>query len=557
MTCLMMSRQVEAQVTPKVHPYLSPFAIEKMRGAFAWRDLKIGRRGLRTLLDHAPKLPRFLNATRKLEELSWGGFSPWRGVSEGLDLRRGISLFWSSDQDLRLLIAYRPELAEVAFREARAFLNKGLGVSWKLTLSNSEDLPSVSGQTHTSHPPASHTQGFSKPDPHLVCKVRAKWLVCDTRGVREAKPPYWLTTDLERGALWLFVQAPKEIPQPFVLPWESFELHADLSGDELKISINLGAGFNPLLEMFKPQVELSEVTSWVHQRSPFAFKVSLDPNVIQHAGSLASQRSWIAQTQKLIKAGWGGDAMLTFDGGFDHPVVILSLSPHPWSGEKLSQTLCTMVGGRVISQAELDQERDITRDEDLSWWMIESEDQASTSASITTKGWRIPVLLGADHLVLGLFPPDVKRRGSGRFKPHEAPISLELERRGVSGGFVDPLIFEINSLNGGRVPINTLSAALIGLWREGGAGLVDVPEPLRGESNSLAGALSRLARFESEHLVSIFAPLTEDDSLFMAMSDLTSLTLQLTESIRWTLYSYTQAQTGGSGLSLELTLSIL
>lgn len=557
LTSLVDMSGAHAQAQPRAHPHLAPFAIDQMRGALAWRDLKIGRRSLRTLLDHAPKLPRFTNAARKLEKISWGGFSPWRGVSEGLDLQRGISLFWSSDRDVRLLVAYRPEQEKIAFRELRALLTQGLGLPWKLTLTNSEDVISPSHQPHPP-PPRGVREDYTIKPPHLVCKKRPKWLVCDTRGVREAPPPYWLTADLERGAFWFFVHNPDELPQPFVLPWESFELHADLSGDELKLSINLGAGFNPLLEMFRPQAELSEVNSWVHARSPFALKFSLDPDVIKHAGSLASQRTWIAHTQKLIEAGWGGEVMLTFDGGLDHPVLILSLTPHPWSGEKLSQTLCAMIGGRVISQVELDQEREVTRDEDLSWWMIEPDDQSLGSTTPhTAPGWRIPVLLGADHLVIGLFPPDVKRRGSGYFKPHEAPIALELERRGVSGGFVDPLIFEINSLNGGRVPIATLSAALKGLWREGGSGLTDVPEPLRGESNSLAGALARLARFESEYLVSLFAPLTEDGGLFMAMSDLASLTLQLTESISWTLYSYTQSDTGGSGLSLEITLSIL
>ena len=136
LTSLVAHSVVIAQAQPKAHPHLAPFAIDQMRGAFAWRDLKIGRRSLRTLLDHAPKLPRFANATRKLEKISWGGFSPWRGVSEGLDLQRGISLFWNSNRDLRLLVAYRPEREEAAFREARALLTQGLGLAWKLTWSS-------------------------------------------------------------------------------------------------------------------------------------------------------------------------------------------------------------------------------------------------------------------------------------------------------------------------------------------------------------------------------------------------------------------------------------
>ena len=504
---------------------LQRFAIKDMRGAFGWRDLRIGSRLLRMLLTHAPRLSRFKDAAHKLEALTWDGFAPWRGETKGVDPRRGIFLFWNRAGGYRLLISHRPERSRAALAETRAFAEGALGIKWGLTCSKGD-----SGERSR----------------------ESRWVVCDSPNIESAPPPYWLTSSLDRGAFWFFLQAPK-ISQPFVLPWENVEAHVDLSEEDLKLSISLGAGFNHLLEIFRPQSELSSVNTWVHERSPLAFKLSIDPKVLRRVGAFARESAWVNHALKLMDAGWSGEVLLTFDGGLDHPVIALSLTPDPWSADKLSATLSGLIGARSATRKErLEYERLRERDRGLSWWLIRSDTPTQSDPA-----WRIPILKTPKSLLIGLFPADLRRRTADKFRSYQAPISIELDQRGVSGGFLDPAIFELNSLSGGRVHLNTLYAALIQLWREGGEGLIDVPRALAGESHSSAGSLARLARFESEHLVTLFSPLTSDGELFMALSDLTSLALQLTEVFEWTIYSYTQTETGGIGLGLDLRWVIL
>ena len=72
------------------HPLLGRFAIKDMSGVIAWRDLRIGRRAVNTLLAHAPKLSRFDEAARRLKALEWSSFKPFQGQTLGLDPIRGV-----------------------------------------------------------------------------------------------------------------------------------------------------------------------------------------------------------------------------------------------------------------------------------------------------------------------------------------------------------------------------------------------------------------------------------------------------------------------------------
>ena len=80
--------------------------------------------------------------------------------------------------------------------------------------------------------------------------------------------------------------------------------------------------------------------------------------------------------------------------------------------------------------------------------------------------------------------------------PSLAPNILLLEKQGMSGGVIDPSIFELNQMTGGRINLSTLTAVILRIFQEGGSGLIDVPMPLKGEEGSLAEAPSRLSRFE-------------------------------------------------------------
>ena len=371
------------------------------------------------------------------------------------------------------------------------------------------------------------------------------WYAIPQRSRAQAAP-YWLTAELERGAFWGFVHMPRLIPRVFLLPWESVEFHADLVGDELSLTLNLGAGFNTLLALMTPEESLSSLSQWVHNDSPLALKLSLDPKLIRQASILALQLPWLKTARRWVESGWGGEVLLTFDGGIDHPVLLFNLQPHPWSGEQLSDTISSALSFTKKSKAKGRGAQD--EQAKLGWWAVPHSEG---------EPWYIPTMVYGGALMVALFPADLKRRARSNFSESRSPHLLALERRGVSGGMVDPALFEWNEFHGGRIHRDTLWPALYRLWSEGGSGLVDVPPPLAGEEGSLAEALSRLSRFEEELLVNLFSKLTDEETLFLALTDLASLTLQLTEMLQFTAHSYAQEESGGSGLSIELTWSIL
>lgn len=528
-----MSQSAIAQAP--THPLLGPLAIQELEGVVAWRDLRVGRRALNTLLSHAPKLSRFEEAASRVKEIKWGTFEPFTGGMVALDPKRGLALMWSERGALRLLINHRRGRAVEALNSVQAFLSEGLGLRWRLHLEAHGALPFTQ---------AALAEALDGSDKALTCRRDRDRLICDTADVLSAPAPYWLTADLDRGAIWSYVHTPRMLPRPFLLPWESVEAHVDLLGDELNLSVNLGAGFNTLLNLFSPREGLSPLTQWVHDDAPVAIKLSFDPEVFLRASVLAMQLPWLRSARNWVEAGWNGEVLLTFDGGLDHPVLLFGLQDHPWSGEKLSETLAESLSFRVISSRGGED----SSDESLRWWGVDHHEG---------EPWGIPTLSYGGALMVALFPADLKRRLRSDFKESRSPRVFTMERLGVSGGIIDPAIFELNELNGGRISLGTLSAALLRLWKEGGEGLIDVPAPLYGEEGSLAEALSRLSRYEAELLVKLFTPMTQDQSLFIALTDLSSLILQLTDMLELNAHSYSQEESGGLGLSLELTWSIL
>ena len=544
-----------SHVEAKPHPRLGPYAIADMKGALSWRDLSVGRRILRTLLDHAPQLPRFDSAAQHLQKVGWGEWYPWEGKSVGLDPKRGMTLFWDQAGAVRLLIHHRPGRARAALKEVDGLMNTGLGIGWQFMM-DSADAHRDQSLDHPDRSPSEDGQILSGQKVTLkerklrsrstfLCRRHIRLLICDSQGIKPGPAPYWLTTDLDRGAVWLYVHTP-EFPRVFGLPWESFEVTGDLSGDELALSIALGAGFNPLVHILRPRSGVSSVMTCLHDGSPVGAKVSLDPQVIVSARGLSAQLPWLKQAQYLLDKGWGGDALLTFDGGVDHPVLIMSLAPHPWSASQLSAALCQNFGGEMTRASSVQKKP-------IEWCIL----RGVTVMDGAVNEWRLPMFTQGQELIFGLFAPDVIRRDGRPFERSEASISFELDRSGVSGGFIDPAIFEAKSLSGGRISRWTLWAALSNLWNEGAEGLVDVPAPIPTGDLSLASALSRLARLEDPTLIALISPLTEESELFISLSDLASLVIQLTEQISWTVHSFTQLTTGNDGIAIEIRWGLL
>lgn len=536
--------QVEAKSRP--HPLLSRYAIDDLEGVFAWRDLRFGRRFLNTVLSHAPKMSRFEEAKKQLNKIDWSGFKPFLGQSQGLDPLRGIYLLWNKDQKRRLLITHQAGKAREALHEASAMITLGQHLDWQLVL---EDEIQASPNVQDSQPPSKQKKpqvSSTQTGVKFTCQRQKELLLCDSHPFTQAPAPYWLTSDLDRGAVWGIFRKPTWLPRPFLTPWEHLEFHLDLNGEELNLSFNLGARMNYLLSLLSPQEGLSPLIQWIHEDSPLALNLSLNPEVLRNAGLFAERLPWLKEARRWLDKGWNGEALLTFDGGFDHPVLLLSLNPQAWSGEQLNDYLSKRLGFGI--ESTLDETFQYGPKLPLIWWTIPNSHGDP---------WLIPTLIHNNTLMIALFPADLKRRTHDAFTPNLSPSVLALEKQGMSGGMIDPSIFELNQMTGGRINPSTLIAVLIRIAQEGGSGLIDVPKPLRGEEGSLAEALSRLSRFEYEKLVQLLSPIAKDEASFIAWSDLSSLLLQLTEHINVLFHSYHQADTGEFGLSLEFSWEIL
>ena len=254
----------------------------------------------------------------------------------------------------------------------------------------------------------------------------------------------------------------------------------------------------------------------------------------------------LKHAKTMLDKGWNGEILLTFDGGFDHPVLLLNLNQQAWSGEQLNLHLSRQLG--FGTESKLDESFKYGPSLPLNWWTIPNH---------AGDPWLIPTLIHDNTLMISLFPADLKRRTYGGFSPNLAPSILALEKQGISGGVIDPSIFELNQMTGGRINLHTLTAAILRVAQEGGSGLIDVPMPLEGEEGSLAEALSRLSRFEYKDLVNLLAPIANNEASFIAWSDLSSLLLQLTENINFIFHSHHQSETGEFGLSVEFSWRIL
>ena len=537
--------KVEAKSVP--HPLLNRFAIEELEGVLAWRDLRFGRRALNTLLSHAPKMSRFQEAKEQLQKVHWSGFKPFLGQSQGLDPQKGIYLLWNKDKDLRLLITHQAGKAREALSEVSAMMSQSRHWAWQFKLINDQQLPPIDTKAQTKPKTSARNPHAKSTVPYeLNCQRQKEMLVCDSRHFEVTPPPYWLTSDLDRGAMWGIVRKPHWLPRVFFTPWEHLEFHLDLNGDEINLSFNLGAGFNYLLSLLSPQDSLSPLTQWVHEDSPLSLNLSLNPDVIRNAGLFTERLPWLKHAKDLLDKGWNGEILLTFDGGFDHPVLLLSLNQQAWSGEQLNQHLSQQLG--FGTESKLDETFKYGPSLPLNWWTIPNHEGDP---------WLIPTLIHDNTLMISLFPADLKRRTYGAFLPNLAPSILALEKQGISGGVIDPSIFELNQMTGGRINLSTLTAVILRIAQDGGTGLIDVPMPLDGEEGSLAEALSRLSRFEYKDLVNLLAPIAKDEASFIAWSDLSSLLLQLTEHINFIFHSHHQSETGEFGLSIEFSWRIL
>lgn len=482
----------------------APLSIEGLSGVWVWRDLTLPRQLMRLLRDFLPPSARLEQSVHQLSALSLSSWRPVSAHAEGLDLRRGLVLMRGAHGAWRLLVAFRPHRAEVAVSELRAAL--------------ALFTPSVARQ--------------------MSCAARAPtgesggggWLACDTPHVREAPPPSWLSAELERGALWAYIPAPAfptdllPLPRPTSAArlsplWSSAELHLGLEGDELSMSVEMKAPYHPLVSLLNSVESNEELLSWVHPTSPFDLSVKLTTHELALFEPFKEHFPWVPILMSWVKHGWDGRLLLTFDGGLDHPVLLVGLQEHPWAWEQLTSSLARSLGAELLREGDSDNAR-----------LLFTEGEGH---------WSLPVGRVSSHLALALYPSDLSRRTSGLFSAAPGDHLKPLMEPGVSGAFFDPSALGPSDP---RLDLSLLSPVLYALVTGRFEGLVDLPYD-EGGTIGLAHSLTRLSEVQRDPLLRWLSARSELSRqtalpLLLALHELTRLTLMVTEGVTLTVRSY-------------------
>jgi len=481
----------------------APLSIEGMSGVWAWRDLSLPAQLLNLLRDYLPPSPRFEQSARQLSGLSLGSWSPMSARAEGLDLRRGLILMRGARGAWRLLVAFRPQRAEVAISELRA----GLSLFAPAFTQRMSCAPRA---------PTGESGGGG-------------WLTCDTPQVREAPPPSWLSAELERGALWAYVPAPalptdllplQRAPRSSELTplWSSAELHVSLEGDELLASVEMKAPYHPIVSLLNGIENGEDQLSWVHPSSPLDLSLKLTTHELALFEPFKARFPWVPVLMRWVEAGWDGGLLLTFDGGLDHPVLLVGLQEHPWAWDQLTTTLARSVNAQLVREGESDDAR-----------LVFGEGEGR---------WSLPVGRVTSHLLLGLYPTDLKRRTSGLFSASPGAHLKPLTEPGVSGLFIDP---------GALGPVDrsldlsllepVLNALLAGQFER----LVDLPHD-GAQVIGLAESLARLSEVRRDPFLRWMSrrSLARHTTLplLLSLHELLRLTMMVTEGVTVTIRSY-------------------
>lgn len=483
---------------------IAPLSIKGLNGIWAWKDLTVPAQLISLLRDYLPYSASFEQSVRQLSGLSLASWRPMEARAEGLDLKRGLVLMRGDRGAWRLLIAFRPQKADLAMSELRAMLRF--------------------------LKPTSARQMSCAPRAPTVTRGGGGWLVCDTPQVQEAPPPTWLSSDLEHGALWAYIPAPvlasdllpfELIPRSKKITalWNSAEFHLSLEGDELSTSIEMKAPYHPIVSLLNSIESNEELLSWVHPSSPLDIAFQLTTHDLALFEPFQEHFPWIPILMAWVKAGWDGRILLTFDGGLDHPILIIGLQEHPWAWEQLTAHLAQSIGAEFIHNPE--------------------SDDASLLLGQGDQHWSLPVGRVTSHLLLGLYPADLKRRTSGLFSASPGTHLKPLLEPGVSGGFFDPSVL---SAHDRRLDISLLIPVLNAIVSGQFSGLVDLPHdgtmPI-----PLSDSLARHSELRRDPLLRWIGERSTPSPqailpLLLSFHEFVRLSLLVTEGVTFTLRSY-------------------
>jgi hypothetical protein len=209
---------------------------------------------------------------------------------------------------------------------------------------------------------------------------------------------------------------------------------------------------------------------------------------------------------------------LTFDGGLDHPVLVVGLQEHPWAWDQLAASVARALNATLKSSGG----------DDATLTLREGEGE-----------WSLPLGRAHGQLLLGLYAADLKRRTSGFFSAVPGAHLKPLAEPGVSGLFFDPGALKPSAQRiDPSLLLPVFEALLSGRFSE----LVDLPHP-EGQAVELAAALTQLSEVKRDPLLQWLSEgATRSQALalplILSLHELARLTLLVTEGLTLTVRTY-------------------
>jgi hypothetical protein len=483
--------------------------IQNLQGIFAIRDLSIFKRFLQILKDHAPQTERLDFAFQTLYEHQLSSLKLWQSRSQGIDIKRGIFYLWNREGKARLAIAYRANQIHIALKEAQYLVSNFFNLQY----------------AHQDSVPHLWEAMEELPSRTMQCRVssKGKWILCDEANIQTASAPKSLTIDKVQGSIWSYIVQPELLHSWLISTQSAFSLSIDIQGEELSIHTEIVEDFNPLYNIFTDiqDHKISNVMHWVDPVTPAFLKLSIQPELLQLYPLQVAKHTWLKRFYQWYKNGWNGDLLLTFDGSLDHPILLIGTQTHPWANEKLLTYWSNYLG---LSQ------KSENIDSAYSQWRIPYGENFLY----------LPVGVQSEVIMVGLFPADIKRRLQENFKSEHIPLFDNYERKGISGVFFDPSVF---NLTDARIKTDVLHTIMSEVLTGQASNLVDLPMLSKQSSHSLANTLVHRSQLNLIWVKHFLHTYINDPKVLVAMADLMSLWIQISEGIKVNMSAYIQTQT--------------
>ena len=269
-------------------------------------------------------------------------------------------------------------------------------------------------------PPIPSASTHSKADYQFDCHQDHDWWICDySQGTLQTAKNIRLPTDIKYGSIWGYI--PKvNLDSPLsVSPFDELVFVLQEGLDGLRLVVDFQTNRSPFFGLLRPRPSITDSINFVDPATPLYAKLSLRfdeillyPQLLDHLPILNALSKW---SQK----GWNGELSLTFDGNFNHPIFLIGLAPHPWSGEQLLASIKRILNATLSHYDTIDR-------------------PLKFSFSFREKIIELYVAESGQHLVIGLNESDVQRRIDSTLPPRPL-ITAPLERLGISGVILDPL----------------------------------------------------------------------------------------------------------------------